>query len=89
MRDLNESHLTQNPTTKLKIVLNAAVIIVKDHLLSINNMLWDINCTLYCIAILCKELNNDISETSKKWSVNMTNSIEKIRKLIAHVNVVI
>ena len=84
MKDLNESHLTQNPTAKLKTVLKAAVIIVQDH-----------NCTLYCIAILCKELNNDISEpvqqrkASKKWLVNMTNSIEKIKKLIAHVNVVI
>ena len=97
--DLKEHLLTTKPDKRIENrVLKASDIIVKENLLWINNlMLWDIKCTLYCITISCKELNNDVNETvttikkseQPKWLLNITNSIARIRKLIAHVNIVI
>ena len=69
---------------------------MRNHLNNIENVtLWEINCTIYCIALTCKELNNDVrnSEMRKhepsKWITSIESSINRIRKLISHVHVVI
>ena len=63
-RDLNERLLRTKPNKIIENrVLKTADIIVKEHLLSISKKtLWDVNCILYCIAISCKIVNNDVSE---------------------------
>ena len=69
---------------------------MRDHLNRIENVtLWEINCTIYSIAVSCKELNDDVTTTEKrkneppKWITSIENSINRIRKLIAHIQVVI
>ena len=57
--------------------------------------LWEINCAIYCIALTCKELNNDVRTSEKrkngppKWITFIESSINRIRKLISYVQVVI
>ena len=57
--------------------------------------LWEINCAIYCIALTCKELNNDVRTSEKrkngppKWITSIESSINRIRKLISYVQVVI
>ena len=69
---------------------------MRDHLNRIENVtLWEINCTICSIAVSCKELNDDVTTTEKrkneppKWITSIENSINRIRKLIAHIQVVI
>ena len=96
-KDLSDQ--TVDTTTNKKIknsLLDAANNVMRDHLNRIENVtLWEINCTIYSIAISCKELNNDVSTTEKrkneppKWITSIENNINRIRKLIARIQVVI
>ena len=96
-KDLSDQ--TVDTTTNKKIknsLLDAANNVMRDHLNRIENVtLWEINCTIYSIAISCKELNNGVSTTEKrkneppKWITSIENNINRIRKLIARIQVVI
>ena len=96
---IDERVLLTKPNERInKETLFAADSIVQEHITSLNNVsLWDINCSIYSMTISCKQLNGDIGvinnqqikKEEPKWIVNMKNSIEKIRKLIAHTKVVI
>ena len=75
---------------------NIANGVIRNHLNNIENVtLWEINCTIYCIAFICKELNNDVRTSEKrkneppKWTTSIESSINRIRKLITHEQVVI
>ena len=58
---------------------------------------WKINCTIYCIAISCKEICNDLPTgkiqnkkyNKPEWIVNLENSIERIQREMADKQVVI
>ena len=73
--------------------------ITRTHLQSIENIsLKEINCTIYSIAISCKEIIDDITTPKQgnksktrnpKWIVKLENNIERIRTEIAHVQVII
>ena len=61
---------------------------MKDHLNRIENVtLWEIICTIYSIAVSCKELNDDVTTTEKrkneppKWITSIENSINRITKI--------
>ena len=61
-----------------------------------NNQYVGINCTIYCIAVSCKEIINDLptEEIQNKynkptWIINLENSNDRIRREIAHTQVVI
>ena len=86
-----------NKKVELNILKNANEI-TSTHLQSIENIsLREINCTIYSIAISCKEIMDDITtpkqentnrkEEKPKWNVNLENNIERIRTEIAHVQV--
>ena len=58
---------------------------MRDHLNRIENItLWEINCTIYSIAVSCEELNDDVATTEKrkneppKWITSTENSIKRI-----------
>ena len=96
---IDKHALLTNPNKGInKETLFAADSIVQEHITSLNNVsLWDINCSIYSMAISCKQLNGDIDvindqqikKEEPKWIMNLKNSIEKIWKLIAHTKVVI
>ena len=96
---IDKHALLRNPNKRInKETLFAADSIVQEHITSLNNVsLWDINCSIYSMEISCKQLNGDIDvinnqrikKEEPKWIMNLKNSIEKIRKLIAHTKVVI
>ena len=88
-----------NKKVELNILKNANEI-TSTHLQSIENIsLREINCTIYSIAISCKEIMDDITtpkqentnrkQEKPKWIVNLENNIERIRKETAHVVVII
>ena len=65
---------------------------MRNYLSNIKNFtLWKINCTIYCIALTCKELNNDVRTSQKrkneppKWITSIESSINRIIKVISHV----
>ena len=71
-------------------VINIANEIIDTHLNSLETLTqWGINCTLYCIAISCKEVFNDISTPEQqnktfdrpKWFVNLEKNIERLRTI--------
>ena len=44
-----------------KDIIKVANEIIENHLYSSETIsTWEINCTIYCIAISCKEINNDL-----------------------------
>ena len=98
-KDVNDRLIyTKANKTITKETLQAANVVIKEHLNTIDSpTLWDVNCSIYSIALACKELNDDIKEINNqqrkkdepKWIVNLKNSIERTRKLIAHTQVVI
>ena len=84
-----------NKKVELNILKNANEI-TSTHLQSIENIsLREINCTIYSIAISCKEIMDDITtpkqentnrkQEKPKWIVNLENNLERIRTEIAHV----
>ena len=88
-----------NKKVELNILKNANEI-TSTHLQSIENIsLREINCTIYSIAISCKEIMDDITtpkqentnrkQEKPKWIVNLENNIERIRTEIAHIQVII
>ena len=93
------SDRTIDTTTNKKInknLLNTANDVMRNRLDNIENVtLWKINCAIYCIALTCKELNNDVRTSEKrkngpsKWITSIESSINRIRKLISYVQVVI
>ena len=93
------SDRTIDTTTNKKInknLLNKANDVMRNHLNNIENVtLWEINCAIYRIALTCKELNNDVTTSEKrkigppKWITSIESSINRIRKLISCVQVVI
>ena len=90
---------TIDTTTSKKVnknLLNTANDVMRNHLNNIENVtLWEINCAIYCIALTCKELNNDVRTSEKKknrppkWITSIESSINRIKKLISYVQVVI
>ena len=65
---------------------------MRNYLSNIKNFtLWKINCTINCIALTCKELNNDVRTSKKrknepsKWITSIESSINRIIKVISHV----
>ena len=57
--------------------------------------MWEINCTICCITLTYKELNNDVRTSEKRknqllnWITSIESSINRIKRLISHVLVVI
>ena len=75
--------------------MNTASDVTRNDLNNIENVtLWEINCTIYCIALTCKELNNDVRTSEKrkneppKWITSTERGINRI-DIISHVQVVI
>ena len=69
---------------------------MRNHLNNTENVtLWEINCTIYCTTLTCKELNNDIRTSDRrknqlpKWVTSTESSINRIKKLKSHAQVVI
>ena len=66
-------------------LLNTASDVTRNDLNNIENVtLWEINCTIYCIALTCKELNNDVRTSEKrknepvKWITSTESGINRI-----------
>ena len=95
----SRSDRTIDTTTNKKInknLLNTPNDVIRNHLNNIENVtLWEINCAIYCIALTCKELNNDVRTSEKrkngppKWITSIESSINRLRKLTSYVQVVI
>ena len=75
--------------------MNTVDEVMRNHLNNTENVtLWEINFTIYCIALTCKELNNDVRTSEKRKNelpkriTSIESSINRIRKLISHVQVV-
>ena len=85
-KDLSDRTIDTTTNKKIKkSILDAANDVMRDHLNRIENVtLWEINCTIYSIAISCKELNNYVSTTEKrkneppKWITSIENNINRI-----------
>ena len=100
-RELNDRVIPTKTNKKVELnILKNANEITSTHLQSIENIsLREINCTIYSIAISCKEIMDDITtpkqentnrkQEKPKWIVNLENNIERIRTEIAHVQVII
>ena len=75
--------------------MNTANDVMRNHMNNTQNVtLWEINCTIYCTTLTCKELNNDIRTSERKnqppkWITSTESSINRIKKLKSHVQVVI
>ena len=93
------SHRTIDTTTNKKInnnLFNTANNVMRNHLNNIESVtLCEINCTICCIALTYKELNNGVRTSEKnkneppKWITSIESSINGIRKLISQVQVAI
>ena len=85
---IDERVLLTKPNKRINIkTLFAANSIVQEHITLLNEVsLWDINCSIYSMAISLKHLNGDIDVISNqqinreepKWIVNLKNNIRKI-----------
>ena len=100
-RELKDRAIPMKANKKIELnILKNANEITSTHLKSIENIsLREINCTIYSIAISCKEIMDDIATSKRentnrkqeklKWIVNLENNIDRIRIDVAHVQVTI
>ena len=80
-----------------KNIIKVANELIENHLCSLEIISpCEKNCTIYCIAISCKEIIDDLPTgeiqnkyNTPKWIVNLENSVERIRQEIAGTQVVI
>ena len=67
-KDLSDRTIDTTTNKKImKSLLDAANDVMRDHINRIENVtLSEINCTIYSIAVSCKELNNNVTKLRRE-----------------------